>query len=527
MEYLYIPLSLLFFTVTFLRILGVSERFRVSNYSIKVFLRTFSKYNSTSLHKFKKISKVLGFILFIPASLHDSFMSMYHVFIICIFIIDLFPINRLYQKFNLTNFNRKDIFIIIPTSTLIFLLFLNPLTDYFFWIFILERINIFIYLFFAFCISFPYELYEDAQVEKIRKLIKNHSFLASVLVEGRDTKILIEHTYKLLSNLNSKVAKVYIDRSIGRLANLLLNSNKNNTEIIFIGVSIPLENVDQIIDTVRPQIMIKPFDVNINKLLSHSHNLIISLQNLPIKRKNRVRYGHSLNGEYEVLRFSFIGKGQIFNLNDIISIIISELKVTRNGIIFKLEHRKKHFTIQTGLIGINEVIATLPAVLLAIKVGINVKEIVRYFSKLQPIRGYMHPTLLISKSRIIDYSSAYLNSIETLLVYIRIFRGNKILFLNSNLFENESHANLIKFFSQIESACSYCIIFNNPTRYIFEKYVKNGLVKCKVVGMGETDLINFISKNLKTEEDIAIGMGKGAELITSKVFYKMSVDIHN
>ncbi len=526
MEYLYPLVSLIFLVVAYHRLIDVVKVFRGSNYNTKLFLQSLNKHNPAFLHRVRKISKILVFILFIPASFTDSSMTAYHLFIIGTFTLDLFAFIGNYKKVITTRTARRDIYILIPTVILIFLLYLNPLVDKLFWLFLLERISIIFYLFFAFCLSFPFELYEDTQVEKVKRLKNLHTLIFSAVIISKDNKIFLDHMHVFLSAMNTKVAKIYLDKNIGGLTNFLITSIKNNIEITFVGVSLSQKNVEQIVEILRPQIVVKPFSLRVSYLVNEASGLRVSLQNTLYSAKRKMNDDFISSEKNSVIRLYEAKKGDLFRGHGQLSIFISELKITREGIVFQLTFDRNQYMVQTAILGVVEIVAILPAVLIALKVGLNQKEIVRCLSRLKPLKGYMYPFVLSSKSKVIDYSSGSLDSLDSALFYLGIYNRKKILFLNSNLFENASSTKIKNIFSRIDKVCNYCIVFNNQSISLIEKYAKISLVRCKMAAMEDFELVSFLIKNLK-DDDIAIGIGTGTGMIISKLIYRYSFDLSN
>lgn len=117
------------------------------------------------------ILKTLGLLLYVFIIINDNLLFIYHLVIFCIFLIDdlifIREIRRdekIYQVFNL-----QSLIYFVPTLILIYILYLNPLLDPYFWLLLLERFVLFYLIFIVLAFTFPLEIFEDIQIYLIKK----------------------------------------------------------------------------------------------------------------------------------------------------------------------------------------------------------------------------------------------------------------------------------------------------------------------------------------------------------------------
>ena len=532
MDLLYLVASILFFIAMLKGLFQSAHLLSKSKYSFNLF---FSRIRESSLSPFGKLIstiRLFGLLLFIPASLNDVVLTIYHYIVTGILFFDfvLFAviIKSRYKAF--FQIRPRELLIVAPAAIALVLLYLNAIVDKFFWLLLLERSITLIYLFFAFTLSFPLEIYEDIIMEKAKKIRRSHKHMLAIALIGLESNRAGHYINDLLKIIKKQIVVIEgMDDIITTARNMRKLSP--NIEACIMNITGSKESIIKIIEMINPQILITidpQTDKRFNELMVSITEQKLVIRNISSHKlsKNNSQILKSRTSKFNIVPY-FISKSERDwpSYIDILTIKIANIRVELEGITFQVFIKGRKYVMHARLLGREQLEAIIPTIILASYLGFTTKEIVHYISRLKPLVGNMYPHITPLGAMVIDYSAAMNSaSVDSIMEYLQLYSGKKIVVLPSLFhFNNKSHTDAKKLVLKIAQVCDYCIFLDNESAIISKEYIRNKEMNCIILGMDEFMSTSFLTENLKTKNDIAIAIGKGTDQIVNKIIYRFKI----
>lgn len=256
MDILYWLATLFFIISVIKRILYSAEIIYLSKYKFNLLIPSLKEKQIGKYQKYLISFKLIGLILYLPASLNDNLLNYYHLVILFIFIFDSIPFIFNYKNHKTSFISTREYFIGAGTILVISLLYFNALADRYFWILLLERISLGVYFFFSFIFSFPYELIEDMHLNKLKLYQGDLKNELVVIIYGENSNKTGDILQQLLNKIKFKQIKRDSINSIMQLARILRRNEFNNSGIRILDLQTTTEDFIKIMENIKPQICI-------------------------------------------------------------------------------------------------------------------------------------------------------------------------------------------------------------------------------------------------------------------------------
>lgn len=482
---------------------------------------------------FSKLSlaKLLAILFFAYVAFNNKTIFSYQVFVAAIILLDFFSVlkdgyNRLLR---VPKFTFKAAMITFLTLLIIFIGFLIPFFDGFFWMLILDKVAILLIVLLVYLFSFPTEFYRDYKIEKAIKKIRASENLLVIGITGSYGKSSTkEYVAQLLEN-NFKVLKTRGTNNtpIG-IANTIIAGLKKDTKIFVVEMgAYRVGEIKEMCELVNPNIgiltsvshqhlslfkdinntmeakyeLIKALPKNGIALFNGENENTKNLFNKTKKRKilyNLAQSGLPGNNNQEISAFNIvIGKNFIQFDVKINSLIISKLKAP--------------------LLGKHNIEDILPGIYIANYLGMKDKEIRKALLRITPIEKTMiYKNNLRGIVIIDDTFNASPHAVKAVLEYMKIYKNKKILVLQPMIelgkMAKDEHYLLGKIVSNI---CDFLLL----TNYNFYKEILKGILdqkgKCRVV-VGSSSKLAALLQSTAKKGDVVVFEGKESALVLEK-----------
>ncbi|MBI5122957.1 hypothetical protein HZA75_03815, partial [Candidatus Roizmanbacteria bacterium] len=190
--------------------------------------------------------------------LNDDLLIAYEYLIICFYLLQSFFILR---EIYVNHFRKPEItfratVIIFLTLVTILAIFAIPLVDRFFWLIFIDLITPFIIGFYVIVLLFPIEIYNDWQVEKAGRMIREHPKLLVIAVTGSVGKSLTkDYIAAVLQNKFNVIKTDGKNNTLIGVSKTILKKLEDDTQIFVAEISAYKQGeIKMLSDLIRPQI---------------------------------------------------------------------------------------------------------------------------------------------------------------------------------------------------------------------------------------------------------------------------------
>lgn len=413
-------------------------------------------------------------------------------------------------------FTLKAVFLIIIIFSFTFFLLLYYLYNSFFGFIFLDKIFAIIVVIFIFLLNFVTKIYRLFVIKKASEKIKNCKNLLVIAISGSYGKSSTkEYIAQILSKKFSVVkTKNSINTPIG-IAKTILREVKNETQIFVVemgtdkkgdnqaiceiikpNISITTSVSDQHLSTFKTMEDVFETEMELIKNLSKSGTAFFNAENEgSVNLYNKVKNKKILYG--------------VYNKNKNLDIAADKIITNTDGISFEVYFKNEKFKLNSFLLGAHVVENILPAVYLALDLGVEISVIKKAVEELTNPKSTMQKN--VSKEGLViidDTFNASPESVFAALSYIALFKTKKF-FVLSPLIELGEHAKDRHYQIGLDASnkCDYLFLTNNN----FSRELKMGIAKgngnCKMIIDIPKSIADQIKKQAK-KGDVAVFEGK-------------------
>lgn len=334
-------------------------------------------------------------------------------------------------------FTLKSFTIVSLSFLLALLIFTFPLTNVFLWFLIADRTVPFVVGYFVFFLSIPTEFYRDFQITRATSLRRKRRNLTVVGITGSYGKTSTkEFVASILSEKFSVLKTSGTNNTPIGIAMTMLEKLKPHHEIFVVEMgAYKRGEIRELCQIVRPGIGILTA-VNTQHL-----SLFGSLENVTLGKYELIeslpRNGIALFNGNNKNAFKLYQKTNkrkyLYATNDAgirADIVGKNIVVGREGLEFNVVLGTKTLHMKTNLLGAHNLENLLPGILLAKEFGMTDRQVKAAVEKLTPIPATIEPKKRRNGVTFIDDTfNANPKALEAALIYLKTYRGRKILVL--------------------------------------------------------------------------------------------------
>lgn len=381
--------------------------------------------------------KLILILLFPATFVNPTLAFLYSLVVLSAFLYDArIVIREISSKtFKRPVFTLKAIFIFI-SAILLEIILLNILFfDIFFWVLILDRmLPIFVFLIIWF-LSFPTELFWERKIVRAIEILRSNKNVIVIGVTGSYGKSSTKEFIAQILSYRFRVLKTKGTNNtpIG-IANTIIAGLKKNTEIFVAEMGAYKKGeIRQICQIVKPKIGvltgISPQHLSLfgslQNIIDGKYELIESLpkSGLAIFNGNNI-YCHDLYTKTQMRKL-------IYSFGENSDIKVSNIRVNRFNVNFRIKERRKTFSFSANLLGRHNVEDLLAAILIARALRMDFLEIKNAVSKISYLPMTMKPIKYQSGAVLVDDTfNESPDSTVAAIDYMKIYSGKKILVLS-------------------------------------------------------------------------------------------------
>lgn len=435
----------------------------------------------------------------------------------------------------------KTFLLVVLTLFVMVVLYFFPLSDYFLWLLLLDRITFVIVGFFIFLFSFPTELYRDYKIKKAVQKLKIHKKLLVIGITGSygksSTKEFIAQVLK--QKFNVLYTQKTDNTPIG-VANTIHKGLNKNTQIFVVEMGAYKKGeIAQICEIVHPKIgvltgindqhlslfgsLINTMDTKYELIDSLPKNglALFNANNAYVQKLSRRVTEESKLAKVLYFRNDFgnlIAKdsSSIVALNSSFGKTFMMFDVQINSI--ERGYKKRILGLRANIVGVHNIENILPAIYIADYLGMTTSEIRNAVLFLSGLSAKM---TVIKDSRGIvhvdDTHNSNPHGIEALLNYVKDYKADtyyktqKKVFVLASMIElgknaKEDHYQIAQ---EIGRVCDVLFLTNKNFYNSIARGVEDSGGKCILAVRSASEIAEYIDKNLD-KEDIAIYEGREA-----------------
>ncbi len=407
----------------------------------------------------------------------------------------------------------------IAMTFAIILFVFSPL-DRYFWILILDKSFPLIIASLISISSAFFDFGTDMVINKALKKIRRHKNLLSIAIIGSygmgTTKEFISQILKAKYNILEAKTSFSNAAEIARTINSGLNPKKQ----IFVAAmeDNKFGDIREMSNIAIPKIIVVSGINNGNISMFGSMDRILrskleAIESLPkdglVLFNGNSEYSRALFKRSKKKKFIYSSFPTQVRESDIIAENVKENKLTMSFTIMVLG--KKYKIDRMKLIGKQNVESLLPAIFIGLYLGIDFSTIRNTIRALRPLLGTMDPNLAATGAVLInDTYNVNLNSLEQALLYMKLYKGKKVLVMEpvTELGKIASFEH-IRIGEKIGEACDYLLLTNNNYKRSILKGVKSVNGNCQVYTLPPVGISDFVNKNCK-REDVVVFEGREA-----------------
>ncbi len=419
----------------------------------------------------------------------------------------------------------KAIIIVSLSLTVIFLLFFFPLLfEQLFWLLILDRLLPLVVLFFVVMLSFPTEFYQDLQIQKAMKKIRENKKLLVIGVTGSYGK---SSTKEYIAQILGKKFRVLKTKGTNNtpigIANTILSGLQKNTEIFVVEMgAYKRGEIAQMCEMVYPKIGVLTAvnDQHLSLFGSLENTMKAKYELIDALPKGGLALFNGNNSNACLLYEKTKTKKALYASSKSVpaDILASHVMVEKTHVTFRILLKKKSLQMKTPLIGAHTIENILPAVYIADYLGMLASEIKEAVAALIPLPKTMVRYESAGISIIDDTFNTNPEAVVAALQYMKIYKGKKIMVFQPMIeLGIEAKAEHYRIGKAIGTMCDYLLLTNNNYYTEIHNGIKSTKRKCIVKTGGSVAHIVALINNFAKRGDVLVFEGKEAGLVLEKM----------
>lgn len=526
--------SLLFFFCLGANLLLWIYSWQAQEYSVK---RLFIYFKETKSGRnlflgWAGLSKWVLIGLYLITIFFSGYDFAYHVVIFLFYLIfSLTLLKKIIDKnYPLPSISLAVIVVFIFSIIIEAVLFVFPPLDQFLWILLLDKLGPILVAIFLMIFAVLFDFSSDVTINRALSKIEARPDLLSIAVVGSygrgSTKEFISKV--LATKFNVLETKKSFNDQLGIAKTILSGLTRNKKIFIAEMDDHSIQDIREMANIVKPKICVvcgineqklSEFG-SIEKISEAKYEVVDSLSRDGIAMFNI----NNLNSEKlykktKIKKFSF----SVANESDIEAF---NVKLLRFSLSFDVKvFGKKYKLSGIRLLGRQNIENLLPAIFIALYMGIDFSKIKKTLLSLRPLAATMNPWKSPSGAIFIDDTyNANINSVLRALAYLKIYRGKKIMVLEplTGLGRHTSSAHE-KFGVSIGKVCDVLLLTNGNDLRSIERGIRKSGKKCQVYVQNTKKTVEYIKNNCKRSDVVlfeGIEASNSFSLLKKEEIYK-------
>jgi len=385
----------------------------------------------------------------------------------CVVLSELF-----FRRFKRPTITGKSFIISFISFLCLALLFCLPLVGYGAWMIFLDRVTLLIISIFVFFFAFPTELYVDLKIRQAHQRMRKYPQIIVIAVSGSYGKSSTkEYIAQILSSKFIVVKTVGSNNTAIGIAKTILQKITAKTEVFVVEMGAYKKGeIAQLAAMVPPTISVTTSvsDQHLSLFGSVENAMETEMELIHALSKNGLALFNGNNSNTLALFSQTDNKKSLYlvgNSNGTVkpTINATNLQVTKDGIRGLVTTNKETFPFFVPLLGKHMIENVLPAIYIALKLGIPKKSIISSLSQLTPPdKTMMARTGEDGVTLVDDTFNASPESVSAAMEYMQVYKHKKIYVLTP-LIELGKHAKSrheeIGF--EAGTKCDYLFLTNN------------------------------------------------------------------
>lgn len=501
------------------------NRIQVYGYNINNFIKDYLLIRKNTWLNLWLLIKLIILIIFIPTIFNEGLLFTYHLLVVFIFLFDFFILieNIKTNRSILPYVSIKSFLLIFLSWLIVLLLFFNPIIDFYFWLLIIDKLLLVIIFVFWIGLFFPFEIYDNVKIRHLKIKINKLKDLKIILISGNlRTELVASYIYQLISKkqkvfsidntINEGNVVEKINNILTEQTTLIINKDISKKEEISIFSELLKPNIiifnNLLSNSIKNSLLQKKLQMNLELLKVFPKvelKLISVFSNKVIRSYINFRSHHEPRNKKSTYCFFGISNKVDSEDKSVNSMLVESYIINKTSTSFIVKYDNEKHRFKAPLIGIDNVLSLLPALIIAKKLKFTINDLKNVISCIIPMNGYMLPYHFTNKAILIDYSKAKsIKEVESAVEYMKLYKGKKILVLTSITdFLDFTEEDVYKLMNKISVVCDNCVILDKKS-YI---WINNNLKKITKYNIVTNNEITKLIKQLSNKEDIIIFIG--------------------
>jgi UDP-N-acetylmuramoyl-tripeptide--D-alanyl-D-alanine ligase len=483
--------------------------------------------------------KILYIILYGYVVLYSDLLNYYHIGIFAIFLTEVFIVYREIARRMLKRpvITGKAAIIIVLSNIIIYILFLFPLLDKFFWLLLLDRLLPFFIASFVLLFAVPTELYRDFKVQQAIKKLREQKNLLVIGITGSYGKSSTkEYVAQILAKKFRVLKTAGTNNTPIGIAMTVLSGLRKNIEIFVCEMgAYKRGEIAQMCNIAHPTIGVLTA-VNeqhvslfgsIENTMKAKYELIDSLpkdglalfngnnQNTVILDQQTQETTKKKSVLYKVYKNELERQQQLHRKPDISAY---HVKVEKTAVEFDVQIRNRRIHFTAPVLGAHNIENILPAIYIADYLGMTEKEIKSAVASLDPLSKTMVRHVLQTGAAVIDDTfNSNPDAVIAAISYMKVYNKKRVLVLQPMIeLGGKAAQEHYRVAREISTVCDYLFVTNSNFLPAIKKGIKDGGGKCQVKVGNAVEITSFILANAE-KGDIFVFEGKEAGIVLDKI----------
>lgn len=495
--------------------------------------------------------KLLGIISYAFVIHKSTNLFYYEIFVLTIYLLEfLRTVSEAFTKtFKRPVLTFKAGLLIAATFFTLYGIYSFPLLETFLWIVLIDKITPFIISFLVLFLSFPTELYRDWKISKAAQKIAQHKRLLVIGITGSFGKSSTKEYISQVLQYSFRVVwtKGTNNTPIG-IANTILNDLRKDTQLLVVEMGAYKKGeITQLCQIVKPKIGI--ITAVSNQHLSLFGSLINTMdtkyeliESLP---KNGIAFFNVGNEKAYTLSKRITPESKIRKIlyqrldisvpfiphKNTSSIVADNVVGGKTFVTFDayatmldIKTKKKILGLRAPLVGIHNVENILPAIFIAVYLGMTPQEIKKAVSSLVSVEKTMKIKKFPSGTVYIDDSySTNPDAVIAVLKYLKSYKNEssgtarKVFVLHPMIeLGKNAREEHYKIGQEIGSVCDYLFLTNKNFFSSIVHGVEDSVGECVVTVADTGSIAAFIRSNL-SKDDVVVFEGRESGRVLAQV----------
>lgn len=417
----------------------------------------------------------------------------------------------------------KAVVISLVSVLVVSVLFFFPLVEYSAWLLFLDRITVGVISLFVFFFAFPTELYVDWKIKKATEKMREHKKVLVIAVSGSYGKSSTkEYISQVLSSTFTVIKTTGSNNTPIGIAQTILNNIDSKTDIFVVEMGAYKKGeIAQLAQMVPPTISVTTSvsDQHLSLFGSVKNAMETEMELIDALPKDGLALFNG-NNENTALLYTQTKKNKaIYQLEtkEKVGIRATDITVSKNGIHCVIVKGTEKMSIFVPLLGKHMLENVLPAVYIALHLGISKKSIQASLEQLvPPPKTMIMQTTHDGITLVDDTFNASPESVSAAMEYLQVSTKRRI-FVLTPLIELGKHAPSRHHAIGVDAAkkCDYLFLTNNNFYDDIMQGVMEGGNAC-IVKVDKPLVIAQALRTLVQRGDIVMFEGKEAGLALRK-----------